>query len=167
MVGGVVRVNASAAAAELGTVQKLMLRTVVRNGVDVKRTGLGDPGADLDEVDTVWQKRWVARGEVKRGVYERRENDVTKASNRVSVSRATHALVEKELLDAKYTATAVIQDGVERVAHAGEPSALDNDGSDTAPTYTYVRLSNSGESLVKELRSRERNVWQPEVRGGI
>ena len=156
--------SASAAAAELGTVQELMLRTVVRNGVDVKRTGLGDIGADLDEADTFWQKRWVARGEVKRGVYERRENDVTKASNRVSVSRATHALVEKELLDAKYVATAVVEDGVEKLAHAGEPLS-NNDESDTAPTYTYVRLSNRGESLVEELRSRDRNVWQPEVRG--
>ena len=158
--------SASAAADELGTVQKLMLRTVVRNGVDVKRTGLGDIGADLDEADTFWQKRWVDRKEVKRGVYERRENDVTKASNRVSVSRATHALVEKELLDAKYVATAVVEDGVEKLAHAGEPFS-NHDESDTAPTYTYVRLSNSGESLVKELRSRERNVWQPEVRGGL
>ena len=167
MVGGVVRVNAPAAAAELGTVQKLMLRTVVRNGVDIKRTGLGDPLADLDEADTYWQKGWVDRPTLKRGVYNRRENDVSKASNRVAVSRATHALVEKELLDAKYVATAVVEDGVERLAHAGEPSILDNDGSDTAPTYTYVRLSNSGESLVKELRSRERNVWQAEVRGGL
>ena len=156
----------SQASAELGTVQKLMLRTVVRNGVVVKRTGLGDPGADLDEADTFWQKRWVGRGEVKRGVYERRENDVTKASNRVAVSRATHALVEKELLDAKYVATAVVEDGVEKLAHAGEPLS-NHDESDTAPTYTYVRLSNKGESVVRELRSRERNVWQPEVRGGL
>ena len=147
---------------ELGTVQKLMLRTVVRNGVLLKRTGLGDISADLEIGDTFWQKRWVARRELKRGVYERRENEVTKASNRVAVSRATHALVEKELLDAKYVATAVVEDGVEKLAHAGEPLS-NNDGNDTAPTYTYVRLSNRGENVVRELRSRDRNVWKPEV----
>jgi hypothetical protein len=153
-----------ATARQLGEVQELMLRTVVRNGVTVKRTGIDDIGTDLDEADTFWQNSWVARGELKRGVYQRRENDVTKASNRVSVSRATHALVERELLDAKYAATAVVEDGVKKLAHPGNPSSVDQHGK--TPTYTYVRLSNKGERLVKKLRSSERNTWQPEVRGG-
>jgi hypothetical protein len=155
---------------QLGEVQKLVLRTAVRNGVQVKRAAVDRDaiGKPLSEVKTVWQKRWVGRPQLNGGVYERRENDVTKASNRVSVSRAVHALVERELLDAQYVATAVIEDGAERIAHHGEPSVTGStaDENGTAPTYSLLRLSNKGEKLVRELRSRERNVWSPEIRGG-
>jgi len=153
---------------KLGNVQELVLRSAVRNGVRLIKTGApGDNGKSLEEAETTWDRRWVDRRDLKWDVYERRDADVTEASNRVSVSRAIRRLVEYELLDAKFSATAVIEDGTMRV-HSygapghGEPEIADPDKS---PTYSLLRVSNKGKRLIQSLRSGERNdVWDEAIR---
>jgi hypothetical protein len=141
---------------------------VVRNGVQVKKTGLDELGTPTEEAQTYWQKSWVDRQTLRRNVYQRRENDVTKESNRVSVSRAVHALVERELLDALFPATGVIEDGAMRLCQYGHPSGIGKGrigDSDSSRTYSLVTLSNKGEKKVRSLRTTERNDWEGEIRG--
>jgi len=150
----------------LGKVQELVLRSAVRNGVRLKRTGApGDLGKPLEEAETVWDRGWVYRRELKQDVYDRRDGDVTEESNRVSVSRAVHRLVEYELLDGKFAATAVVADGVMELQSYGTgPDARSIHDSDNSPSYTAVRVSNKGERLVNSLRSGERNdVWEEAI----
>jgi len=154
--------------ANLGKVQEMVLRTAVRNGVKIKKTGApGDLGKSLEKSETFWDRRWIARAELKRQVYNRRKSDVTKASNRVSVSRAVHALVERELLDAKFVATGAVVDGSVQLHSYGEPGIGDPDigDEDKTPTYSLVRVSNEGKKLARSLRSVERNNgWAEEIR---
>jgi len=150
----------------LGKVQELVLRSAVRNGVQIKKTGRPDDlGKPLEESETVWQRSWVDRRTLKRAVYERRNGNVTEQSNRVSVSRAVHRLVEMELLDAKFAATAVIEDGSMQLHSYGEPGiGSPNIGDeDKSPTYSLVRVSNKGKKLIESLRTHERNGWEQEI----
>jgi hypothetical protein len=152
----------------LGKVQELVLRSVVRNGVRLKRAGAPeDLGKSFEEAEKVWDRGWVDRKQLKRDVYDHRDADVTEASNRVSVSRAVHRLVEYELLDGKFAATAVVVDGVMELHSYGDPGlgAPDIHDSDKSPTYSAVRVSNKGKRFVRSLRSRERNdVWDEAIR---
>lgn len=151
---------------QLGKVQELVLRTVVRNGVRLVRTNLDDIDKPIEDAKTTWERGWIGRQWLRENVYERRDGDVTEASNRVSVSRAVHRLVDLELLDAKFLATGIIEDGSMRLDSYGEPDITGSEGLDAnSPTYTLVRLSNKGEKLVRSLRTGERNGWEDEIMG--